>query len=235
VTSLEPDSASARQSDVSPLTFRCTGCGNCCRSLRVAVTCFDVARLARSTAALPRELVAWLAPESVDMTGEPESFVELSEGRRLLVLAQQRGACRLLGADNRCGVYAARPRDCRAFPFDFAPLGSATPAAASASTPEKRRLGLLPLSDCDYASDGQNDVAQLAAEDRARWDELERYQALVARWNREAWHRRRLHKRLGDAQQFLDFALAARELAAAPGENDASRTVNNDVSPTPRD
>ncbi len=85
--SLEPDLASARRSDVSPLTFVVTGCGNCCKSLRVAVTCFDVARLAASTAVLPRELVTWIAPDHVDMTGEPESFVELSEGRRLLVLS----------------------------------------------------------------------------------------------------------------------------------------------------
>ncbi|HXK17713.1 MAG TPA: YkgJ family cysteine cluster protein [Polyangiaceae bacterium] len=203
---------------VTPLTFRCTGCGNCCRSLRVAVTSFDVARLAAATSSSPHELVAWLAPDAVDMTGEPESFVELAEGRRLLVLAQRGGACQLLGADNLCGAYAARPRDCRAFPFDF---------VAQTRDPERRQLTLLPLSDCDYARDGQNQVALLEAEDRARWAELARYQALVARWNRQAWHRRRLHKRVHGAQQFLDFALAASPLAR--GATDASRTVNNDV------
>jgi Fe-S-cluster containining protein len=35
--------------EVSPLTFRCTGCGNCCRTLRVAVTALDVGRLAQAT------------------------------------------------------------------------------------------------------------------------------------------------------------------------------------------
>jgi Fe-S-cluster containining protein len=196
------DLAEPASVDVSPLTFRCTGCGNCCRALRVAVTSFDVARLARATGAAPSELVAWLAPDAVDMTGEPQSFVELSQGRRLLALAQQGGACRLLGADNRCSAYSVRPRDCRTFPFDFA---TSVPAA---SAPERRHLALLPLSDCDYASDGDNDVTLLAAEDRARWDELYSYQTLVARWNRRAWHRRRLHKSVGSAEQFLDFALA---------------------------
>jgi Fe-S-cluster containining protein len=135
------------------------------------------------------------------MTGEPQSFVELDAGRRLMVLAQQGDACRLLGADNLCRAYAARPRDCRAFPFDFAPVASA---------PLVRRLALLPLSDCYYETDGQNDALLLEAEDRARWDELQTYQALVARWNRRAWHRRRLHKGVGSALQFLDFMFQHR-------------------------
>jgi Fe-S-cluster containining protein len=199
VASLPPTQSA--ESRISALTFRCTSCGNCCRSLRVAVTSFDVARVLTEARQPPSELVAWLAPDAVDMTGEPQSFVELDRGRRLMVLAQRGGACRLLGADNLCGAYAARPRDCRTFPFDFAPVGSA---------PLGRRLALLPLSDCDYRSDGQNDATLLEVEDRARWDELRAYQALVARWNRRAWHRRRLHKGVGSALQFLDYALGER-------------------------
>jgi Fe-S-cluster containining protein len=183
------------------LSFRCTSCGVCCRSLRVAVTSFDVARLASATGYAATELVSWLAPSEVDMTGEPQSFVELREGRRLMVLAQVSGACRLLGADNRCNVYAARPRDCRAFPFD---IEQAPPEA-----PLGRRLVLLPLSGCDFAHDGQQDVQALEAEDAARWAELERYRVLVAHWNRQAWHRRRLHKSLGSAADFLEQALRA--------------------------
>jgi Fe-S-cluster containining protein len=199
VASLQPTEPVERA--VSPLTFRCTSCGNCCRSLRVAVTSFDVARLQTATRQPPTELVAWLAPDAVDMTGEPQSFVELDAGRRLMVLAQHGDACRLLGADNRCSAYAARPRDCRAFPFDFVPAPGYPPG---------RRLTLLPLSSCDYGSDGQSDATLLEAEDRARWDELQTYQALVARWNRRAWHRRRLHQGVGSALQFLDFALASQ-------------------------
>jgi len=201
---------------ISPLAFRCTACGNCCRKLRVAVTALDVARLATATGAAPGSLVAWLAPDAVDMTGEPESFVELSEGRRLMTLRQRDDACQLLGADNRCGAYAARPRDCRTFPFDFVePPSQAGP----------RRLTLLPLDDCDYALDGEQDAAALDADDRARWSELRDYQALVARWNRHAFHRRRLQRAIGNADRFLAFALnqASYESGAASSSNALSR------------
>ncbi len=194
--------------DVTPETFRCTACGNCCRNLRVAVTGLDVARLTDATGLAPNDLVAWLAPDAVDMTGEPGSFVELEAGRRLMVLRQQDGACQLLGADNRCGASAARPQDCRAFPFDFDPAPS--PDAA-------RRLTLLPLDGCEYASDGHNDAASLDAADRTRWQELYAYQALVARWNRRAWHHRRLHKPVAGATEFLAFVLGDAVLAAQLG------------------
>jgi Fe-S-cluster containining protein len=198
----------ASLSHVSPLDFRCTACGNCCRNLRVAVTIDDVARLAAATGAAPSKLVAWLKPDAVDMTGEPESFVELSEGRRLMVLRQSEGACELLAADNRCGAYGARPRDCRAFPFDF---------IEPSLDPGPRRLVLLPLDGCEYAVDGHNDATTLEAEDRARWSELDDYQSLVARWNRRARHRRRLHYPIGDAASFLAFALRELEVKLPPG------------------
>lgn len=188
---------------VTALTFRCTACGNCCRNLRVAVTGFDVARLVRATGSAPDELVAWLAPDAVDMTGEPDSFVELDQGRRLMVLRQRDSACHLLGADDHCRAYAARPRDCVAFPFAFVPAPN-----------NARRLTLLALDRCDYAIDGHNDVSAVDAADSARWTELHDYQALVRRWNRRAWHRRRLHKPLATASDFLAFILnepSARE------------------------
>ena len=180
------------------LSFRCTGCGNCCRSLRVAVTAEDVARLAAATGESPGNLVDWLAPEAVDMTGEPGSFVELSEGRRLMVLAQHAGACRLLDAQDRCSQYGARPLDCRAFPFDF---------ARTSSRGAPRRLRLLPLSNCDHDRDGSHDRAALEALDSSRWQALGDYQADVERWNRLARQRRRLGHRVGSAGAFLLFAL----------------------------
>jgi Fe-S-cluster containining protein len=184
---------------VNPLDFRCTACGNCCRTLRVAITARDVERLATATGAPPSQLVEWLAPDEVDMTGEPESFIELSSGRRLLVLLQQDGACAQLGADNRCRVYAARPRDCRAYPFDLAraPDGSG-----------KRRLSLLPLDGCEHAEDGVQDRATIESEDDARFTELLEFQAQIAAWNRAAKHRRRLGQAIGNGDAFLDFALA---------------------------
>jgi Fe-S-cluster containining protein len=154
--------------------------------------------LARATGIAPDQLVEWLAPDAVDMSGEPQSFVELSSGRRLMVLAQRSGACSLLATDDSCTAYSARPRDCQAYPFDL---------ERSPDQSGKRRLGLLPLQDCRYADDGIGDRASLESTDDARFRELIRYQELVARWNRQAFHRRRLGKPVGQSSAFLAFAL----------------------------
>jgi|LSQX01.3.fsa_nt_gb Fe-S-cluster containining protein len=58
----------------------------------------------------------------LDLT--PEEFVNrhctLSPGRSGLVLKEQAdGACEFIGADNRCGIYPARPRQCREFPWEW--------------------------------------------------------------------------------------------------------------------
>jgi Fe-S-cluster containining protein len=160
----------------------------------------DVTRLMDATKLPSGDLVAWLAPDEVDMTGEPESFVELREGRRLMVLAQREGACVLLREDETCGAYPARPRDCRAFPFHFE-----VPSAGV------RRLTLLPLDGCDHAEDGDQDGAQLEAEDAQRWEELREYQQWVALWNRRVWHRRRLRKGVPSANEFLEQGLTGLE------------------------
>lgn len=117
-----------------------------------------------------------------------------------MVLAQRSGACTLLGADERCLAYAARPRDCRAYPFHL-----------ETTSHGARRLTLLPLHDCDYAEDGRNDAAHITQEDAARWRELQEHQRWVATWNRRVWHRKRLHKRVGGAEEFLDSSLSRLE------------------------
>lgn len=177
------------------LSFRCTGCGKCCRGLRVAVTHHDVRRLVEATGEVCSSVVAWLTPDEVDMTGEPESFVELANGRRLMVLAQVSGACRFLDDAERCRVYDARPRDCRAFPFHLEPESDGV----------GQRLSLLALVECDHARDGAVDPARVALDDRRRWEELAEYQTFVARWNRLARHRQRLRRRLGTADDFFAF------------------------------
>lgn len=178
------------------LGFRCSGCGVCCSQLRVAVTHHDLRRLVAATNEPLDALVAWLGPDEVDMTNEPGSFVELRAGRRLMVLAQRDGACRLLDAAKRCRAYAARPLDCRQFPFDFDRVDSETPGL---------RLSLAPLAGCDHAHDGRNDAAELVAGDARRWQELTEYQELVQRWNRLARHLRRMGRAPGDAAAFLRF------------------------------
>ncbi len=183
-----------------PLSFRCTACGECCRKLRAAVTDRDLERLMRFTLKGAEALIEWLAPDAVDMTGEPESFVELPEGRRLMALKQRAGACVFLAEDGRCSVHAARPADCRQYPFDVI------------EGEPSREIRLLPLADwCAREMDGANARAEVLSDDRARWEELSAYQQRLATWNRIARHRRRLGHRARSAREFLEFlGLATR-------------------------
>ena len=119
------------------------------------------------------------------MSGEPDGFIELCTGRRLMVLRRENDACHLLDDDQRCSVYAARPRDCEAFPFEVeaSPIGSAVGEARI------RRLELLKPERCEAAFDGSNDPGAIAASDSAREKELEAYRRVVADFNRQVARR----------------------------------------------
>jgi Fe-S-cluster containining protein len=171
------------------VTFRCTSCGNCCRDLRVAVTHRDVSRLMQATSEPSDALVEWLAPHEVDMRREPDPFVELDVGPRLLVLVQRAGACRFLSAELCCGVYEARPYDCRLYPFDVDATG----------------VSFLSLTECEHETDALESVNALEHEENQRSRELAEYRELVARWNRLARHRRRFRHRARRATEFLSF------------------------------
>jgi Fe-S-cluster containining protein len=177
------------------LDFHCNGCGNCCRSLRVAITHHDLERLVGGLGRHPSSLVEWLEPDAVDMTGEPGSFVELNVGRRLMVLAHREGACWLLDGSQRCTAYEFRPRDCRLFPFDLARDDTGTLV----------RIDRLALEGCGDERGEPADIDELASSDERRWAELVDYQARVARWNRTSRHRRRFRQRVGDADEFIAF------------------------------
>jgi Fe-S-cluster containining protein len=189
----EPAPLGAPARALANLGFRCTGCGSCCRTLRAAVTHHDVRRLTAATGLSAREFLAWLAPDEVDMTGEPDVFVELAGGRRLMVLAQREGGCTFLGTEGLCRVHAARPRDCELWPFD--PELDAAGALV--------RLPLLPTTACEADFDGANDPNALAGAHARRERELAEYRARVAAWNRLAARRRRFGHALGDASAFL--------------------------------
>jgi Fe-S-cluster containining protein len=187
------------------LAFRCTGCGNCCRDLHVAVTDADLLRLFLATARPALDLVAFLAPDAVDMSGEPDSFVDLREGRRLMVLRRENGACHLLDGDQRCSVYGARPRDCAAFPFESESLR----ADVVVGEPRVRLLQLLQPERCEAVFDARNDPRVIAAADSVRDSELRAYRTQVAYFNRQVARRRRFGHRIPDAQAFVDFLLVS--------------------------
>jgi len=183
------------------LGFRCNGCGDCCRTLRVTVTHHDLRRLSAALGRPAADLVDWLAPDGVDMTDEPGSFAELAGGRRLMVLAQTGGVCRLLSAEQRCSAYAARPWDCRLYPL----------ALERDEDGRILRVSRLDRDGCGDEQAAPAALAELAADDERRWTELADYQALLARWNQWARHRRRFRHPLGDEDQLLAFLGFSRE------------------------
>lgn len=179
------------------LTFRCNGCGDCCRTHRVALTHIDLRRLVALLGEPPGALVAWLPSTAVDLDAESASFVSLSEGPRLMVLAHAARGCRLLGEDDRCSAYAARPRDCQLYPFVLERNERRMPV----------RLSLFDATGCGDVASSPVSLTSLERADAERWAELEVYRSLVARWNRLAGHRRRFGHRAGSARDFLEFLL----------------------------
>jgi Fe-S-cluster containining protein len=125
----------------------------------------DLRRIVDYTGISAKDVVKWIGREGIDLPGEPESFVMLRGGRRVMVLRHQQGHCRFLGADNRCTIYEARPLGCRIFPFDpdFNRKGKLI------------RLRLIQATDCLYEKDGSNNVSQLRSLHRKTEAELEEY------------------------------------------------------------
>lgn len=159
------------------------------------LTSADVRRLVETSGEGATQIVTWLEPSAVDMTGEPGSFVRLGHTRALMTLAHRESACRFLGADQRCGVYEGRPASCRLFPF----------VASFGARGGLRRLRLLPGTECDHARDGYNDPHALRIADEQRWAEHRAYLAQVDTWNRSQSHRARLGHPLRGALEFLEF------------------------------
>lgn len=184
-------------SGLGHLRFRCTGCGNCCRDLRVPLTDADLRRLIDATGRSASEIVAWLPTDTVDLIGEPGSLVSLGHdtGLALMVLAQRESACVFLGAHERCGVYEARPGNCRLYPF----------TASFGRRGGIRRLRLLGGTECDHARDGDNDAHALRRADERRWAEHRSYLDLISRWNRAQRHRALLGRCLRGTSEFLAF------------------------------
>ncbi len=176
------------------LRFRCTQCGDCCRQHRAPITDADVRRLAEHTGRPPQSFLEWLGPDDIDMTGEPESFVTLREGRRLMTLAFEREGCVFLQNDT-CSVHSARPSGCRAFPF----------MPELDDQKKIRRLSLLHESTCRYELDGSVEPSAVVDSYTTQTTELVAYVQRVGVWNRRQRLRRHL-RRLPESQQaYLRF------------------------------
>jgi Fe-S-cluster containining protein len=167
------------------LAFRCTGCGNCCRDPLLPLTHIDLQMIVERTRDYPEDVVRWVDKWGIDMDDEPEGFVELRQGKRVMVLRHEHGACRYLGDDNRCTIYKSRPLGCRIYPFDpeYRKRG-----------PEQgqlRRLKLIHACECPHELDGDTDVARLRRLHERYEGTLHAYHDKVEEWNRLQKRRRR--------------------------------------------
>lgn len=177
------------------LRFRCTGCGNCCKEPLLPLTAADVRRIAKRTGDKPEDFIRWVDRHGIDMDDEPEGFVELRQGKRVMVLRHYRGACYYLGKDNRCTIYTSRPLGCRIFPFDptFGKDG------------KLKRLKLIQAADCKYELDGKNDIGELRDLNERTDAQHDDWHATIADWNREQQKRKRKGQAPGTVRQFFDF------------------------------
>jgi Fe-S-cluster containining protein len=177
------------------LKFRCTGCGNCCRDPLLPLTDEDVRRIAKRTGDPPREIIRWVDRWGIEMDDEPEAFVRLRQGKRVMVLRHQNGGCRYLGPDARCTIYGSRPLGCRVYPFD----------PTYDKSGKLRRLKIVQATDCPYELDGENDPARLRILYERYDDAHERFNDKIAEWNRIQERRQRSGKAAQTAREFLEF------------------------------
>jgi len=177
------------------LKFRCTGCGNCCKEPLLPLTDGDVHRIVKGTGEKPEDFIRWVDRHGIEMDDEPEGFVMLRQGKRVMVLRHMRGGCYFLGKDNRCTIYKSRPLGCRAFPFDptFAKDG------------KLRHLKLIQAADCKYELDGKNDPKEIYKLDKSHEAAGDVWEGKIADWNTAQKQRKRQGKAAGTAREFFDF------------------------------
>lgn len=110
--------------------YSCTGCGRCCSDHHVPLTLGESLQWAADGGSLIILIEAFLA----DGYGLPEGHLIHATRRSTLVqsgvtqaqvaitfAAYNKGPCRNLDADNRCGIYERRPLVCRIYPMEINP------------------------------------------------------------------------------------------------------------------
>ncbi len=178
------------------LAFRCTGCGNCCKDPLLPLTDTDIRRIVAHTRDAARDMIRWVDRWGIDMDDEPEAFVILRQGRRVMTLKHEHGKCRYLGDDDRCTIYAERPTGCRMFPFD---------ATFGKRDGKLRRLKLIQATECLYELDGDNDPEDIRRAGDRHEEAQVAYHARVAEWNKAQRRRRRAGKSAQTAREFLAY------------------------------
>ena len=92
--------------ELTPLRFKCTGCGRCCSGdpdYYVFLTAVESERIRRRLG-LTRD---WFKRRYLRRTPQGERVINNQGG----------GRCVFLDKDNRCRIYSVRPLQCRTYPF----------------------------------------------------------------------------------------------------------------------
>ncbi len=155
----------------------------------------DVKRIAKGTGEKPEDFIRWVDRHGIEMDDEPEGFVMLRQGKRVMVLRHMNGGCYFLGKDNRCTIYKSRPLGCRAFPFD----------GTFSKDGKLRHLKLIQAADCKYELDGKNDVDEIYKLDQRHEKAGDDFYDQIADWNSAQKKRKRSGKAAGTAREFFQF------------------------------
>jgi Fe-S-cluster containining protein len=156
------------------LAFRCTGCGNCCRDTWICVTDAEVRRLVDGSGLPADEIVTFVAHDEITFDARHPWWIRFDVGKRVMVLQHRGDACRFLGENDRCGVYAQRPLLCREHPWSI--------TLSDGGAVEKVRTQRI--GECPNAWDGTTSKRELGLLARLRWRESDAYIAKVEAWNR---------------------------------------------------
>jgi Fe-S-cluster containining protein len=156
------------------LSFRCTGCGNCCRETVVLLTDADVRRIADGTGKTPREFIRFFGPDVVEMGSRHPLWVRFDRGRAVMALKWQGDHCTFLAPDNRCTIYEHRPVTCREHPFNV----------SLSQNGAVERMSLSRVVKCPHEWDGRTSLNVIRSV--VRWNERQSdvYEEKVKAWNR---------------------------------------------------
>jgi Fe-S-cluster containining protein len=119
---------------VPRLRFACTGCGRCCTGRGNYVVEVDRAEQRRIQKLLGIGW-RWFRRRYVFRFDDETESLRMPGGR-----------CVFLGDDNRCRVYAARPRQCRTYPFWPELMAPGAWRAEAARCEGIGRGGVVPLA-----------------------------------------------------------------------------------------
>lgn len=136
------------------LAFECTGCGNCCSGPGQGYVWIQDDEIARMAAALGMQDVDAFERQFVRRVGIRKSLVEYADGDCIFLDPESRG----------CMVYAARPVQCRTWPFWHSNLKSPKAwAQAAKGCPGCNRGPLYSLGAIQRVLNGQSEASSDAS------------------------------------------------------------------------